>query len=503
VYLGSFFRVHDSLASVLLCLRFSTEKKMRITGLGGGFDTGNLLDQLMQLEKQKLYRLQQREYSVTQEISATGRLTQTMTAIEGALKPFQNDTGFFNNSINLSIPNSTSTSRAADETIAVYADGTARTALHDVLVSSVAESRRVKSEVITAGSQLRGMTIDIQAHGGTQQTFTFADDATLEEIAEAINTSGATMKASVVADNDGNEALTIESTATGSDSGFAFDPASTGSTAATPNDPSDEFLDGDDGMRIFVSYTGTNGFAELNLAETRASANAQITVDGVTLDSKTNMFDSVLSGVSIEALAVNSEVVEIDIKPDNSEFMEDVTSLVTSINKAIYTFSVGELKGTSIARLGMSDIAITTATTSVDTGTEYSTLSALGITTDRSSGELVFDTSLLTVALQDTPESVEKIFDGTATETGFIANLEEMLEGYLILGDENIIKGRKDSLEREKKSLQSSIERENYRLEGYERRMVMKFAQLEALMAESNNQPNFAAMLPNINYDRR
>jgi flagellar hook-associated protein 2 len=473
---------------------------MRITGLGGGFDTGSLLDQLMQLEKQKLYRLQQREYSVTQEISATGRLTQTMNSIESALKPFQNDTGFFNNAVGLSVPNATATSRTAEETIAVYADGTASSAVHDVLVSSVAESRRVKSDVITAGSQLRGMTIDVQVHGGTQQTFAFADNATLEEIAEAINTSGASMKASVVADNDGNEALTIESTATGSDSGFAFDPASTGSTAGAPNDPNDEFLDGDDGMRIFVSYTGTGGLAELNLTETRASQNAQVTVDGVALTSKTNMFDSVLSGVSIEALAVNSDVVEIDIKPDNSEFIDDVSSLVTSLNKAIYTFSMGELKGTSIARLGMSDIAFTTANTSVSTGTEYSTLAAIGITTDRTSGELVFDTSLLTKALQDTPESVEQIFDGLGAETGFIGQLEEMLEGYLVLGDENIIKGRKDSLEREKKSIQTSIERENYRIEGYERRMVQKFAQLEALLAESNNQPNYAAMLPNINY---
>ena len=271
-----------------------------------------------------------------------------------------------------------SSASSNDALVSASADNSAVAGTHTVVVSNLATTSSSYSDYIPSGSSLAGAEIDIQ-YGSDPNNPVSTDtidipssDTTLQQAASYINSGSYGVTASVTTDSTGSR-LVLASKTSGNDGNLTVNSSAINFTSAVGKD-------------------------------------ANLTVDGVPVDSSTNTVTGAISGVTLSLGSADPNTsVLISVQPDTTTaataiqtFVTDYNSLMSSINSQFTvdptTGNEGVLAGDSMLRTLQSQLLGWREPRPRRRG-QYVNLQSMGIEM-QDDGTLQVDTSALSTALE-------------------------------------------------------------------------------------------------------
>lgn len=441
---------------------------LSLSGLASGVDTSSIVDQLMALERQSITRLQYRQTAVTAQQTALKDVASRLSTLRTAAQDLSAATTW----------KQTQSAESSDPArVAVAMTGGAGIGGHTVQVDRLASSMQ-RGFAFTPGAG----SIEISYNSGDPKTVTVsvAADATLQQVADAINAKSAgPVVAAVVKNGAGEERLVLSSRKTGSDSDF---------TVTAPG-----VLTGD------AAYTTAD----------QSKLDAQYSLDGgpATL-SKTNVLENLLPGLRVTLKAVTASPATVSVteptldrdavKTKVKAFVDAYNAVVDTTNTKLTEKSVANPTSSFQAGLGQlyGDTGmrgmlgtLRAEMTKIVSAAGINDLTDLGISVpkatgstsaDGKAGRLVLDDAKLTQALEADWTAVSGFFEGFSktvetfvkTQTGGAGVIDERL------------KGTTRSLDR----LRDQVDVTNERLDAREKRMRAQFAAMELALQNSQTQ---------------
>jgi flagellar hook-associated protein 2 len=249
---------------------------------------------------------------------------------------------------------------------------------------------------------------------------------------------------------------------------------------------------------VVVTETGTNfGFANNPKS---SGEDAELTIDGFLVKSKTNQVTGAIGGVTLaltEKTAANTPA-NVSIKSDAAGFQSKLKSLVDSyngvVNKIHADAGFGSIKASNPELSG--DAALRTITSrlssaltkTVGTG-KFQTLRSIGIELNND-GTLKLNASALEKALAEDPEAVTKVLAGDDKEVDGLADTLADLANDM-LGAKGVIQSRKDGLSARQRSLTDRVDIEQKRLDKMEEMLRKQFTEMDSFVAATKAQSSF------------
>jgi flagellar hook-associated protein 2 len=429
------------------------------------------------------------------QVTLTGQTT-ALTAIQTATNDVTTDLNNLN-TLNGPLSLRTVTSSDPEELTATAAAGTVAGS-HTVVVNSLATTGSWYSDLESSPTSTlptSSLTLTTTA-GATATIATGAGNAgdTLADLASTINGLALGVNASVVSDSTGSR-LAIIANSSGSAADFSITSANyTGTSWTSPDIPTGDTLGANsfaltsggatttistttgetyatlasdiNAMNLGVTATAgsnangtnlsiasTNGTTPFTISEpsfgfTQAApgANANLTVDGVPVNSASNTVTGAIAGVTLSLLgAAPGSVANLTVASNATEVSTAINQLVTDYNSAVGLVNAQFVVGSSGTEgpLGSDSVltnlqstleqAINYVNTPASGTTTVSNLSNLGITMN-ADGTLALDSTALNTALTNNPSDVQNFFQGTALN-GFANTMNTALTTFTAPAD--------------------------------------------------------------------
>ncbi|MCL1917714.1 MAG: flagellar filament capping protein FliD [Peptococcaceae bacterium] len=308
--------------------------------------------------------------------------------------------------------------------------------------------------------------------------------ASLQDIAQAINDAKAGVDASVIKTGDGFR-LALINKATGEENAAQF------------SDKSGNVL-----QSLGVIDGGGNA---KNV--TQAAKDAVISINGLdNITSSTNTFSDAIKGVTLNLTGDSvGSIVTVKVEADYSEaqqavqaFVDQYNSVVAFLNDKTHfdadTKVKGDLFGDPLVdslRSRLRDMI--SKDFGVGGDSQFTNLKQIGIQTSSDNfgkdGRLVFDTAVFTKAMAEDPESVKNFLGGGsgAMATKGMANVFKDFVHDYVMSDGRLSKTLK-SYDSQLADIKKRIDDFNVRIENYAEMIKLKFARLEALLADLDSQ---------------
>lgn len=408
------------------------------SGIGSGIDINGLLEQIVQAERTPTEnRLNFLEAKAQAEISAFGSLKGAVNSFRTSLNSLKTSSGFSVNNVSVGDNN----------LLTATASSIATNGSYSVEVESLAQSHSLATvafdsldTVIGSGTLTFNFgTTDYTAGTDTYTSFTANPDKTSKsiEITNANNTVGGLRDAINNAD--------IGVSATIVDDGTGFKLLITSQDSGLDN--SLEITVDEGGGAADTDLTGLSQLAfnsaATNVDETLAASDAVVKINGLQITRDSNTISGAIHGVTLnlKSAAIGTPT-QVSISRDNSNAENNISNFVTKYNELVtgigaltkYGGEDGEsglLLGDSTTRTILSQVRRELGT-SIPNGSNYNSLSAIGITTQRD-GTLKIDSSALKSALTNDFDTVSKMFYSNATATdadvSFISSSTATQEG--------------------------------------------------------------------------
>ncbi len=353
------------------------------SGKTTGIDVGTVVSELMEVERQPETQWQDEQTTINSQVSALTTMNTQLSAVATDVNNLKDIMGAFSQM---------SSASSNDALVSVSADSTAVAGTHTVVVSKVATTSSSYSDYIPADSSLAGTEIDIKYGSdpsnpvGTDTIDIPSTDTTLQQAASYINSGSYGVTASVMTDSTGSR-LVLNSNTSGANGNLTVSDSSTNFSSA-------------------------------------AGVDAQLTVDGVPVDSSTNTVTGAIAGVTLSLGSADENTsVLISVQPDTTTaataiqtFVTDYNSLMTSINSQYAldptSGNEGVLAGDSMLRSLQSQL-LGLAGTSTTAAGQYVNLQSMGIEM-QDDGTLQIDSSALSTALSSNYSSVQSFFQSTS-----------------------------------------------------------------------------------------
>ena len=442
-----------------------------VSGLMSGLDTDSIISKLMDLERRPILQLQKKEAGYQAKITALGQVKSAMSDLKSAVEALKKSDGFM----------SYSATSSDTDILEVSAGDDVVPGNYNITVSQLASAQSVRSAAFGSSDAVVGTgTLTIQVGSGSAVNIEIdSEHNTLSDIAQAINESDAEVTAGVINDGSGNFYLTLQSQKTGTENTISLT------------------MQDDDG-----SNTDSAGLSSLYadpasqaLTETQAAANAQLTVNGISVERSSNEISDLVDGLTINLKSADtSKTVTVSTSKDFGGIKNKLESFVKSYNALIDTLKQqtgynaatkqgGTLLGDStVSRIGLG-LSRMVYETVEGIDKSVNSLSKLGIEMD-DTGHLSLDTGKLTKAMETHPDDVATFFtsDETGNE-GIAVRLSNMLDGYL-KGSTGIFSAKMDGLQKSIDKIEDQIERINDRLAKREENLRHQFNTLEDLLAQ-------------------
>ena len=463
------------------------------TGLGSGLDTGAIVKALVNADKAaKQNQIDRQTATNTAQISGIGSLKSVLANFQTAIKNLSSTQtpqflGY----------NATS---ADAKVLTAVASNTAVNGTYVVKVTNLATSSKVATAAFAGGtsSAIPSGTLNITQNGVTSSV-TIPAGATLQSVRDAINTQqGANgFSANIVTDSFGSR-LVMGSTATGAGSDITLSGIAG--------------LEINAGEQMGTTPTATSAGAIGDFAK-----DANFTVDGLALTSKSNKVDAAISGLTLNLVAGGETTVTVGpnsdgLKKSIQTFVDAYNQVVTSIN-ALTKPSLDDegnptiaaaLTGDPLARGILASIRSPLVTTGA--GDKLTVLSQLGITTNQKTGALDFDSTKFTTAMdtQKLGGEVQKLFLGDPTATGdaakgLLTRMNDAITPYTVTGSQGILDARSTNLAKAKTNLANQQAALDRRIETLTAVLTKKYNDMDSLVGKlkataSNITSMFEAM---------
>jgi flagellar hook-associated protein 2 len=388
------------------------------TGVGSGLDVTGLVKQLVEAERAGSdLQLTRQSTKLNAKLSALGTL-------KGVVGGFQSSLAGLNN---LSTYGKRAATSGNDKIFSVTADAKAIPNSYAIEVEKLASSQALASPAVadskttaigTGTLTFRFGNLDYDTDTETVDGFTLNPDSkvttlvidesnnTLEGLMTSINKGNFGVKASIVNDGAGFRLL-LASEKTGAQNSLEI--------AVDDMDG----LDTDTGASAGLSNFAFNSQAT-NFSQTRAAANAEFTINGLTVTNASNHVTTAIEGVTLDLKDVSAGLVQLEVRSDTNsvvtalntfitgynQFTKTVTSL-TSYNAASNT--AGVLLGDASVRsiVGQVDGILRNAVSGI-VG-EFGSLAEIGLKTS-ATGEYSLDTDKFTKLLDSDPDSIKALF---------------------------------------------------------------------------------------------
>jgi flagellar hook-associated protein 2 len=249
---------------------------------------------------------------------------------------------------------------------------------------------------------------------------------------------------------------------------------------------------------VQVSETGTSfNFAGTDNVKSRGQ-DAQFTVDGFAVTSKSNQVQGVIGGVTLALTAKTTTPTTVTISSDSSAMAAKMKTLVDSYNAVVNSIHTqagfGTTKATNSALAGDSTLrGITSALSNALSQTvgsgKFQTLRSIGVKL-QNNGTLQLDTTVLNAALAEDPDAVTKVIAGDdKTTKGFADNLAALATD--MLSASGSLQARKDGLAARQKDLSARADTEQARLDRMEETLRKQFTQMDQEVSASKAQAGF------------
>ncbi|HEY4049609.1 MAG TPA: flagellar filament capping protein FliD [Acidobacteriaceae bacterium] len=326
--------------------------------------------------------------------------------------------------------------------LAITSAGTSAVAgSHTISVTKLAttSSWSTSSTRIAATDTLAG-SFSVQVGSGAAQTFQLnSSNNTLSSLAAAINNAGIGVSANVITDSTGSF-LSLVSGTSGSAGNLTLSGSLTDQTAS--------------------------GTPAVNFTQAQAGADAQLTVDGVSLTSGSNTVTNAIPGVTFQLLQANpSTQVQMEITNNTSAVTGTVQSFVNAYNTVVKDVNAQEgndSSGKPEPLFGSSTIALLqeklgAAINTTTSGSGINGFGALGITINND-GTLSLNTDTLNSALNQNYQGVVNFFQG-ASSGGM--NFSNVLSGLSSSSSTGVIHVTLKSNAAQESALNASITNEN------------------------------------------
>jgi flagellar hook-associated protein 2 len=205
----------------------------------------------------------------------------------------------------------------------------------------------------------------------------------------------------------------------------------------------------------------------------------------------------VIPGVTLELLEANpGTTIYATISNDTSALQETAEEFVSAFNSVIDYINAEKNKGLSSDSVVRSVIYQLRREVNTETNVtgDYSSLAAIGITTDEYTGKLSLDSSDFSAAVSDDFDAVAEIFTNTGStgetdddDAGLSYRIESYIEELTAFNTGSITvrqSGVSDRISR----LDDRILSEQERLERVREQLTLKYSRLEQLVNSLNSQ---------------
>lgn len=446
-----------------------------ITGLGSGMDINAMVKTLLNAEMApKAAQLERLDKSAEAKFSALGTL-------QGAVSKFQTTLKDLNK---LSLYDNRKATSSDKDILGISAEKNALSGKYSVEVGQLAMSSQVATQAISKDFTATAGTLEVKvgADDSDPVTVNIAEGATLTEMRDALNEQ---LK------DKGVSANIVNNPATGT-SQLVLTAKETG--------------EGKD-IQLSGSVGGVD-FGE-NLQTLQQAQNAKFKVDGLELESATNVIKDVIPDVefTIKTKTEENKPVTVTVGEDKAGVKDQLKKFVDSYNELMGTAKsltrvtrVGEdkapvtggLVGDATVRNLVNGVRAELSNPSPGAG-GLRALTDLGIALDRD-GKLVIDDKKLDAALENNFDQVGGFLTG---EGGLMTRLEGRIEAFA--GKEGIIGTRQKSLEAQRSDITKQKERMNARAVQVEARLFKQFNTMDSLVGQlSQTSSNLAATLASL-----
>lgn len=484
------------------------------SGIGSGLDVAGIIKQLMDVEKQPLTALNNKEAGYQSKLTVFGTLKSAVASLQTSARALKSSTLY----------NSMSAKTGDSTVFSASANTAAQAASYSIQVVDRAQTHAISSQAfasITSDVALVDGKIRIEL--GTfspatvvpvapatftadpEKTATTIDIATtgssLEEIRDAINNANAGVRANLVYVGDAGYKLTLTSKDTGAKNSIKLTVLDTGGAPVT-NDNT--------GLtKLSFDPTGTAG-AGNEFAVNTVAQNARVKIDGLDVYRTTNTISDAITGVTLNLAAQGTTT--LTVSKDSASAKTAMDSFVKAYNEVskqlrdatAYNASTKQasvLTGDSGARSLQTALREMIGYSRSTVGSSFATMSDLGVALQRD-GSLVFTSSKFEAAMSSSTSNVGDLLSSTSTSSsGLAVRMTASLDG--ILSSTGLLASRTEGIGRSITDVGRQRETLSRRLVQVEARYRKQFTALDSLVASMQKTSQYLtqqlANLPSSN----
>ncbi len=429
------------------------------SGLGSNIDVDSIINALLDARRVPASeRLDFQEATTQASISGVGALSSALDTLKTSLDNISQSSDFSKRSAKSSDTATVTVSAGADATPAEFS----------VDVVKVARGTRLESGLFTSSGDTVGSGELTFTAGATSFSVSIDVTDTLSQIRDKINDSAANFGVNAnIINGDAGTLLVLDSSITGA-----------ANQLVVSND------------NISLDAISTN----LVVPVGGAADDAEITLNGQTITNSTNVFADAIEDVSITAVEVTTEPVDISINLDTTAVKSSIENFVESFNELASIVKVlgssdpdapGILSGDATLRI--IDRQIRRIVTGEVSGlsTSIKSLAELGITTLQD-GTLEIDSSKLSASISSNFSDIEDIFIST---NGVSNSLETLIDQYT--NSSGILTTRTSSLNNKLDDINDERLKLSSTIQALEVRLRAQYGAMDALVAQLTSTGNF------------
>lgn len=444
-------------------------------GVGSGLNLESIIQATVNAEdlpRVKRFEASKTKFSV--ELSGLGAIKSSLAAFQDVIKKLKDVNNFTKRSNTITQP-------ASGDVISVASNSLATPGNFKIKVNQLAQGSRA-----TTNAAFTSPTDVVSATGGTltiaagSKTFNVdvAAGATLEAVRSAINSSAANFGISVNIINTGGAVPESKLVVSSNVTGAGNDLTITSNTAELDK----------------VSTTAFGGRAGgLTIGAADIAKDAIIEVDGIAINSASNIFKNAVQDLTITATKVSegTETATLKVDYDKAGVEKLMEEFIKTYNNAVgtidyHTDAGAALYGDSSIRSLKSQLTNTLSTVVSGAG-GFETLFDVGIgLTKKGTLEKTSLVRSMSEALTSNYNDVGKLFSGNS---GVAKAFESVLDTHL--KSKGSFDSREVSLNKSLKQLENDRKTHDYRMDQLESSLRAKYASLDALIAKMQSTGNY------------
>ncbi len=449
-------------------------------GLGNGVDFGQVVSQLVSLERIPVERLNGTKKTAQTRMTDYGTLGTKLLALQSAANALRSSSTYDKNTASVTDTDALGVTAGSTATPGSYTVKVTQLATAHSITNKSAKATAAETTDIVSGASA---TFTFKVGTGSNQTITLSATATLEDLKNEINNLGAGVNASIV--NAGTPAtpayrLVMTSNNTGADNAITI--VADGTT-----------LD-------LLNASGTGGTDTLQAAQDSIIQVGDQALNPVTIQRDSNTFDDAISGVTLTLKeTTGAGTVTVNVARDTAALKTNVKSLITAYNDIVgfvndrTTYDAAtKAKGLFVGETAARTI-VTTLRDELDdvvSGlTTYTTVGEIGFKTGQD-GKITLDEAMLDEALTDNYTAVKNLFIGQTATTGVAERVYDAVD-FLDDQENGALTLRKNSLRDEVDDLTDEIRTKEERISAYQARLQQQYAALDRLLRQIQTQTSF------------